>query len=258
MSKTTLLAPELTAAQRLQRKKLKAAPISYLKGDGELEVTDDRRVKGYAIIWGKINQHNERLHKGSCERSIREHGPNSSSKYKIKFLNEHDPEQPCALLEKLEEDETGLYFETKPLDDVEWANNLLTQIRSGTKENYSYGFDFVWEEGKTVWNDKDNVFDIFEIRLFEISSVSIPSGLETYTVRSKKSVRAMVEEFIAKLPSSKKLEARKIIALVQQQKKNQQSPPAGEKSSQGKANSSKPKKSRAKKGIDYDYLIKNF
>lgn len=229
----------------IAQKRREAPVVSFVNAQGELEVTDDRRIKGYAIIWGKVNEHKERLHKGCCERSIREHGPGSSSKYKIKFLNNHDPKEPCALIEVLKEDETGLYFETAPFDDVPWANNLLTQIRSKTIDNYSYGFDYVFQEGKMKWNDDEGLWDLYEIRLFEISAATIPSGLETYTVRNK---RDIIEEFIISLPASKRMEARKIFALVQQEKSK-----SGMKPTQ---TSNKPPNKR--KAIDYNFLTKNY
>ncbi len=219
---------------------------------------DTRVIKGYAIIWGTVNQHNERVHKGACRQSINAHGPDSGSRYTIKFMDRHG--KSLANIAVLKEDEVGLYFETKPLDNIRAADEVLTQIESGTLNNFSYGFDYIWDENKIKLDD-EGVINLFEIKLFEISVVDIPSGLETYAIRGitgpidEKNLddNLVIDTFISKLPKKFALEARKVFAfqrktLLESSRKTK----ALETESRNKT------KVKSKPKIDYNYLIKNY
>lgn len=236
--------------------KNRTAPISYSNVSvnelGQLTerktLLDQRIVEGYGCIWGSRNSHGEIFTKGCFAKSINEYGPESDNNYKIKFRDDHN--KPCALFAELKEDETGLYFRTVPLDDVPWANDLLTQLRSGTINNFSNGFRFIWD--KVQWDEETDSLVILEARLFEISAVAIPSDLATYAVRSLEEAEYVAEDtedFITSLPKSKQLEARKIIArnisLAMQE------PDVIDKRSLPKNDKPTPK------AIDYNYLLNN-
>lgn len=193
------------------------APINYstLSIDelGELaerkNLLNDRVIEGYGVIWGTINQHGERFVKGSFSKSIEDVGPDSTSPFKIKFSDRHG--KACSLMSQLKEDKTGLYFRTSPMDDVQWANDMLTQVRSGTINNFSIGFRHVWD--KVEWDEEQDCLVVLEARLFEISGVDIPSDMTTFAKRhvfDLENVTSDVEEFIIKLPKDKQIEARKI------------------------------------------------
>lgn len=212
---------------------------------------DDRIVEGYAVIWGQRNSHGEKVVKGAYSKSITENGPESKASYQIKFRDEHG--RACGLFEELREDEIGLYFRTKPLDNVQWANDLLTQLKSGTINNFSIGFRFIWD--RIEWDDTDDSMIILEARLLEISAVAIPSDEGTYAIRAHEEPEYLqedTEEFILSLPKSKQLEARKIItrniSLASQQ------------ATQKPATTTVPKKrsTPVKAKVDYKYLLKNF
>lgn len=254
MAKTKSLPKE-----RLYQHKSKAAPINYraLKIDvnGELveeisQSLEKRVVKGYLVQWGVRNMYGEKFVKGCFAKSIQEHGPDSNAAYKIKFLNQHRQNEPCALMSVLREDDFGLYFETMPFDDVSWANNLLTQIRSGTINNLSIGFDFIWD--KIEFDDDDDSLVVIEARLFEGSAVSIPADMTTYIVRNVAGfaeIHDRIDNFIAALPKKNQMEARELFSL---QKSLINTEPQKKKLDALRKN--KPIK---KKEIDYNYLLKN-
>lgn len=207
--------------QKIKEIKKKSAPIEYralaVDVNGLLQeresLLDQRIVEGYGCIWGNINSYQERFHKGSFAKSIADNGPGSGANYEIKFRDEHG--RACALFEVLKEDETGLYFRTKPLDDVSWANDLLTQLRSGTINNFSDGFGYVFSEGAMVWNDAKECIDIYQARLMEISAVAIPADMQTFALRSFGTMDELfdlTEDFIKSLPRKNQLEARHIFA----------------------------------------------
>ncbi len=243
--------------ERLKELKRRAAPINYSSVNvnelGELvereSLLDKRVVEGYGVIWGKINQHRERFFKGSWAKSIKENGPGSGAAYEIKFRDEHG--RACALFDVLREDEIGLYFRTKPLDDVSWCDDLLTQLRSKTINNFSQGFNYLFSDASMKWNEKDECIDIYEARGMEISAVAIPSDLQTFAVRTVEEMDALydlTEDFIKSLPRKNQLEARHLFArhksLLSLEPLEQRETALEEE---------KP----VKTGIDYNYLLNN-
>lgn len=196
-------------------------PINYsnlaINSQGELVIRqtkkslEERVIEGYGVIWGSRNDYCEKFVKGCFSKSIAELGPGSNSSFQIKFRDRHG--KSCSLFAELTEDEVGLYFKTKPLDDVQWANDVIVQVRSGTLNNFSVGFKHIWD--RVEWDDEDDSLVILEARLFEISVVDIPSDTLTYACRSAEETEYLqdeVEEFITSLPKSRHLEARNIFA----------------------------------------------
>lgn len=237
--------------QQIANLKKRAAPINYSKTSvdnmGNLKdresLLDKRIVSGYGCIWGSRNDYGEIPIKGCCAKSISDLGPSSSSAYKIKFRDRHG--NSCALMAKLQEDEIGLYFETEPLDEVQWCDDVLTQLRSGTLNNFSIGFKYLWD--KIEYDEENDALVLLEIRLFEISVVDIPSDMETYAIRSAEEKELIIdetEEFIITLPKERQLQARKIFARYKSL--NEIEPPEA---------LDKPKP--IKEGIDYSYLSQN-
>jgi len=178
---------KLTREQLSQLKK-RSAPINYgtvsVNECGMLQernnLLDQRIVEGYGCIWGSKNDYGEIVVRGAYTKSIKDNGPGSNSNYQIKFRDEHG--RACALFEVLIEDEIGLYFKTKPLDNVQWCDDLLVQLRSGTINNFSNGFKFLWD--RIEYDAEQDALVILEARLFEISAVAIPADMETFAMRS--------------------------------------------------------------------------
>lgn len=237
--------------------KKRAAPIAYsastVSRDGKLEnfnnLLDQRIVEGYGCIWGVKNSHDERFFKGCFARSIKENGPDSGAAYQIKFRDEHG--RAMALFEVIEEDEIGLYFRTKPLDDVSWADDCLTQLRSGTINNFSDGFKYIFEDYAIQWNETFQSIDIYEARLFEISAVAVPSDLQTFALRSQddpEELYELTEDFIKSLPRKNQLEARHLFARHKS---------LNEQKAQDDSIIALRNQEPTAKGLDYNYLLNN-
>ncbi len=176
---------------KIKEVKQRAAPINYssvsVNDMGQLtereSLLDSRVVEGYGVIWNKVNDYGEKVIKGAYSKSIREMGPGSSANYQIKFLYQHNQGDPLSLFDEIKEDEIGLYFRTKPLDDVSNADRTIKQIRSGTLNNFSIGFDYVWD--KMEYDETDDSLVIKEAKLFEISVVGIPADMNTFAKRNR-------------------------------------------------------------------------
>lgn len=212
--------------QKINELKLRRLPIeySYLSVDERGKIVERKAndksgkslleegiVEGYGVIWGKMNSHGEMFVKGAFAKSISELGPNSNSEYKIKFRDRHG--KVCALFAELKEDDIGLYFRTVKVDNVQWAKDVITQLISGSLNNFSIGFNYIWD--KVEWDDENDCLVILECQLYEISVVDIPSDINTYAIRSMEPEYLIeeVDEFIETLPKSKRLEARKLFTL---------------------------------------------
>lgn len=213
---------------KIQELKLRSAPVtmsgSYVDASGELRTIDfkvtssttDRTIKGYLAVWGIEDTYGTVFVKGSFAKSIAERGPESNSKQKIAHLWMHDVCDPIGQYTVLREDNYGLYFEAT-LDDVPSGERALRQIRSGTLNQFSVGFDYVWE--KMEYDEERDVVLIMEGILMEGSVVTFGSNPETYAMRSaeqlvsdKEDLIEQTNDFIRELPRNKQLELRQLIA----------------------------------------------
>lgn len=230
----------------------KATPINHramaINAQGKLipnfqEDLDNRIINGYLAVWGVVNDYGEKVIKGAFSKSIQERGPQSNSKYKLLFLWMHDCKDPLAAFAELIEDDYGLRFKTLPLDDVPNADRCIKQIRSGTLNQFSYGFDYVWD--KVEWDSTDDSLVLKEVDLWEGSVVSIGADTETFALRSGKSaddawitLNEEIDDFIRTIPRKQQLELRELITrhkslskmepLQQRQTALDQDEPAGD------------------------------
>lgn len=255
-----------TLHPKLKELKAKAAPINYrglsVNDFGTL-IEDYQKnlqlgiIEGYGLRFGVKNMYKERVEKGACVKSLNERGPGKNSMYEIKLLIQHDQGEPMANFEYVVEDTYGLKFKSKPVDDVPTVQRRLKQIISGTVNNYSVGFLYVWD--KMEYDDATDTIVHNEINLVEISSVTIPVDMGTYTKRSLEDMEDLydeVEEFIDSLPRKLRLEARQLFARhkslinlepldVQRRALDEEGKPTREQSA------------GAARKINFDYLIQN-
>lgn len=213
---------------------------------------DKRIIKGYLCKWGNKNMFNEKLVKGSCAKSIQERGPNSTAKYKIVMLWMHDMTDPLGTFAVLKEDDYGLYFETNPLDDVPNADRAIKQIKSGTINQFSIGFYYIWD--KIEYDDKDDSLVLLEIDFIEGSVVTMGADDGAYAIRSglltPEVLYDNIEDFINTLPKKDRLQARQLFS--------QQKALVANENAKEQLNKHKPPEKRAnKKKKTIDYLIKN-
>lgn len=137
---------------------------------------DSRTISGYAAIFGNIDKSRDKLVKGCFANSILERGPQSGANDKILLLWQHDMSEPLGRITVLREDEKGLYFEAV-VDEIEAGDRALKQLESGTLNQFSIGYNYVWE--KCDWDDEEGCLVVKEVKLYEISIVSIGCNGET-------------------------------------------------------------------------------
>ena len=146
-------------------KQFKEFAVKELSYNGE-----SRTISGYAAIFNNRDKAGDILLKGCFAKSIQDRGPESQANDKIIMLWQHDQHEPIGKISVLIEDEKGLYFEAV-IDDVERGNQAIKQLESGTLNQFSIGYSYVWE--KCEYDQERDAFIVKEVVLYEISVVSI-------------------------------------------------------------------------------------
>lgn len=207
--------------EKIKQLQLRAGPVntSYMSVDNKGELIEDNVIKGYAIVWGQRDTYGTKFVKGCCAKSLNDRGPESSAKYKILMLWQHDSKDPIGQFRSIIEDDYGLYFECvmDNIPEVPNAIRAIRQVERGTINQFSFGFNYVWD--KVEYDEVDDSVVCKEVELYEISTVTRGSGKETYAIRSiedfekeKLSLNEEVEDFIKTIPRKQQLELRQLIA----------------------------------------------
>jgi len=173
-------------------------PVSTLL-DAErarLEITADRKVKGYAIVWGSKNDYNEIVLKGATLNSLNARGVGTAVGNPILVLNQHRQTEPLCRPTMLMEDDYGLYFEGDVIEGVSYADDVVNQVNQGVLRQLSYGFNYIWD--KTEYDATQDAYILKEIKLGEISLVTFSSD-ENAQLRSFNQLqeRAVLDKFSA-------------------------------------------------------------
>lgn len=137
---------------------------------------ENRKISGYAAVFNNKDKAGDILIKGCFSKSINDRGPESSANDKIIMLWMHDMKEPIGRITALYEDEKGLYFEAV-IDNVERGEQALKQLESGTLNQFSIGYSYVWDKCK--YDNERDAFIVKEVVLYEISVVSIGCNGET-------------------------------------------------------------------------------
>lgn len=211
-------------------------------------------IEQYFAVWGVADDYGTMPMKGCFKKSIKERGPKSEAPGKIVVLDQHRQAMPVCLPSELKEDDIGLYGRYTP-DPIQRNEDLKVQIRSGTINNGSYGFNYVWD--MMEYDEKLDVIRMYECILEEVSPVTLGSQRDTFVIRNINGIYIPsdpelvddMEALIKKLPRQHHLEIRSLInrhiSLALNQPVNQIE--------------EKPLKKRKPKKveIDFDYLLDN-
>lgn len=145
-------------------------PYKYFKADVNNIDIEGRTVKGYFAAFGNKDLAGDIIIKGAFAKSIQERGPGTANGNKIAFCWQHDIKNPIGLVTVLKEDDYGLYFEAI-IDDIDDGNRALTQLKSGTLDQFSIGFNYVWD--KVEYDADLDAFICKELYLAEGSVVTL-------------------------------------------------------------------------------------
>ena len=126
---------------------------------------ESRTISGYAAVFGNKDKAGDVLIKGCFSKSIQDRGPESSANDKIIMLWMHNMNEPIGRITVLNEDEKGLYFEAI-IDEVPRGEQAIKQLESGTLNQFSIGYQYVWENCE--YDAEKDAFIVKEVKLYEM------------------------------------------------------------------------------------------
>jgi len=244
------------------RKKVGASPIIFSgKNSSSTNITairaqispeNDRLLRQYFCIWGVPDDYGTMPIKGCFSKSLNDRGPKSNASYKITALYMHNQSDSVGMPLVLEEDEIGLYGEVPILEGIEVCDALVIRHKSGTCNNGSYGFNYVWD--KMEYDEATDSIIMKECDLYEVSFVTIGSQQGTFGVRgadgvyTDDSLADETESFIKSIPRKNQLELRSLLSRHISLAKNQPL----------ESRDALDNKEPIVQGIDYNYLLSQF
>lgn len=141
---------------------------SILGGIKDID-SKNRIVTGYLSEFGSKDYDSDIIEKGAFAKSVAER------KNDIYFLNQHDWKQPHGKFNVLSEDSKGLYFESNPLPNTSYSNDLVELYSLGIVKEHSIGFQTI----KADWAKDNKTRTIKEVKLFEGSNVTLGANPNT-------------------------------------------------------------------------------
>lgn len=138
----------------------------FCRLDGDITVSDDSVIEGYASLFGAVDQGGDIVSKGAYAASLKRL---SEAGRAVKLLWQHDPSQPIGIWDEVREDERGLWVKGRLLTDVARAREAASLIAAGAIDGLSIGY-------RTVKAAKDEAGRrvLSELDLWEVSLVTFP------------------------------------------------------------------------------------
>ena len=137
----------------------KAAPV------GELIDADEKAgiIKGYGSYFGNKDSDNDVIIKGAYKKTIAENGE------RVKYLYQHDMNQPIGKMTELYEDDKGLVFVAE-IAKTQMGMDVVELMKSGVITENSVGIMPIQKENKGDYRE------IKEVKLYEISAVTLAAN----------------------------------------------------------------------------------
>lgn len=145
--------------------------LQYKGTAGSVKDVDSNKrvVTGYLSAFDNLDHDRDIMAKGAFSKSIAER------KNQIFFLNQHNWKQPHGKFNVLQEDEKGLYFESNPLPDVSYSNDVIKLYEAGIINEHSIGFNVI----QSSYDKDQDVRIIKEVKLWEGSNVTLGANSST-------------------------------------------------------------------------------
>ena len=147
---------------------------------GELKDIDEKSgiVKGYGSVFNNIDSDGDMIAKGAYKKTILENGE------RVKYLYQHNMDQPLGKMVNLYEDEKGLMFEAE-IPKTQLGTDVLELIKAGVITENSVGIMPILKEscaGEKCFRK------LTEVKLYEISAVTLAANDEAMILDVKGNV----------------------------------------------------------------------
>lgn len=132
---------------------------------GSVLDADDKAgiVKGYASVFNNMDSDGDIITSGAYSKTIRE------NKSRIKYLYQHDMNKPLGKMNDLYEDDKGLVFEAE-IPKTQLGKDVIELMKAGVITENSVGIMPIQKQMK------DNYREISEVKLFEVSAVTLAAN----------------------------------------------------------------------------------
>ena len=132
---------------------------------GELLDADEYAgiIKGYGSFFGNKDSDNDIIMKGSYTKTIKENGE------RVKYLYQHDMNQPIGKMRELYEDEKGLVFVAE-IAKTQLGKDVVELMKGGILTENSVGIMPIQKENKGEYRE------ISEVKLYEVSAVTLAAN----------------------------------------------------------------------------------
>lgn len=134
---------------------------------------EDGIVRGYAAVFGNEDNQKDKIHPGAFAKTIKENGGS------VVMLANHDRNKVIGRVTHLEEDSYGLKFEAS-LAPTDAGVEYRTLMTGGFVDKFSIGYKVI-KGGRSNGGGRD----IFEVKLYEVSSVAIPMNEKAVILEAK-------------------------------------------------------------------------
>lgn len=146
-----------------------------LKADG-----DEGKISGYGAVFGNVDSYGDRILKGAFTESLKSTKP--------KMLWQHDMYNPIGVWDEIYEDEKGLYVEGRLATGSAQGADAYALAKMGALDGLSIGYM------AKAYDESNEVRELQEIELFEISMVTMPAN-DLATITGIKSAQWTERDF---------------------------------------------------------------
>ena len=144
--------------------------MKHITAPIELKSLDEQgRFAGYASVFGMVDNQQDRVERGAFLATLRDK-PVSE----IKLLWQHQMQEPIGHVERLFEDDNGLYIEGRLLLSVQRGREAYDLVKAGVLEGLSIGYRPV----SYRIDPETGVRHLLKVDLFEVSLVTFPANEE--------------------------------------------------------------------------------
>lgn len=151
------------------------------------DLSEDGTFEGYGSVNGNVDAYGERVMPGAFAASLAKHKREGTN---VLMLWQHNASEPIGVWEDLAEDAKGLWGKGQLILEVQKAREVYALMKRKAIGGLSIGY----REVKVT--PVDNVRNLEELELYEISPVSFPANRRA-RIESVKSER--MEEFARRL-----------------------------------------------------------
>lgn len=129
-------------------------------------LSEEGRFAGYASVFDVVDSQNDIILRGAFSKTLRDRTA------KVKLLWQHQMDEPIGVLERIFEDDRGLYVEGRLLLSVARAREAYDLVKAGALEGMSIGYTPVTYH----FEPETGVRRIQEVALWEVSLVTFPAN----------------------------------------------------------------------------------